>query len=345
MFGLHPYVTPWELQMLKLGRLEPGPRLPQHRIGDIVEAGLLDWMVDEFGMTIKRRQRRVYQGRAPLAANLDALETRELAPIDAKRVDYGNALFDQYGDDGTDEIPAYVTIQLHVQMMCVGHGSRHAYCVAMLGHSRIAVYRVERDDALCHLIETTVREWWQRHIVEEQPVPFVPTPAYDIVKRLRHREDGAIVQVDGELLSDLKRLTALKGQLDKSINEHKARVCIALDGARQGVADNGYRVEIKEVHRAGYTVGDTSYERLQVKEPQSERATKRIGSDGRSAGHPSISRTDETRVGVGSVEAHDAGSDCAGVSDILPAGSEVAGMHDALVAVVPDELHGNGIGT
>src|SRR5690606_993674 len=106
------------------------------------------------------------------AANLDGemchAETGESILIEAKVVGphAPRTERDQWGDDGTDQVPHRVLIQVHHQMLCTE--IKVAYVAALI-RSEFHLYRIERDEELCQSIAECNKRFWKDHVEPRIP--------------------------------------------------------------------------------------------------------------------------------------------------------------------------------
>jgi len=172
ILGLSPYKkTPGDIYFSKVYDL-PEDDAPEDFLttGNRLENPLLDFAADELGVSILRNQWRVADdgpGKGIFAAHPDAIIQGKPEGIEAK---YANAAMGQdYGEEGTDAIPAHVVVQAQHQMYAA-RLQKVWVPVALAGFSlEFKLFSVPRDDELIDQIVTKGMEWWNRHVVPKVP--------------------------------------------------------------------------------------------------------------------------------------------------------------------------------
>jgi len=139
---------------------------------------------------------------------------------------------DEWGDDGTDQVPQYVWTQLQTQILCCE--AQRGHMLLLLAHRGFAFrqYEIPRDDEMCELIEQVAAKWWQDHIVEGKP-PEATEDDYEsaapMLARWRPPNDPPIVKrlpprEYGRLLRDARDAYATRRFADRAATVAKARL-------------------------------------------------------------------------------------------------------------------------
>ena len=130
---------------------------------------ILDIYEEETGQSLTRYENVLTVSKVvpTIGASLDAQWTGgDMRPVDAKNVDRYQRQF--WGEQGTDDIPRHILIQIVVQMHVTD-----AECgdvAALFGGNTFGRYTVKRDRELEEIVLEQAGEWWERHIVKgEQP--------------------------------------------------------------------------------------------------------------------------------------------------------------------------------
>lgn len=179
IIGVDPWRNDADVQASKLYELADQPT-PAMQTGNRMESVLLDWAEEKLGLTLQRDVSVVAE-KLPLAANLDGL--CDDAVVEAKYV--GPTGADYWGDDGTDQVPDHVLVQVHHQMIV----SRRelAYVPAAIcryGGLSFEWFRVEFDPDIAGNLVEIETAWWERHIVQRMPCTGDP-PHLETLKRIR----------------------------------------------------------------------------------------------------------------------------------------------------------------
>lgn len=137
---------------------------------------------------------------------------------------------DDWGDEGTDEVPDQVLIQCSHQMYVMGW-VRVWVPVLMLTAFRDEwrMYCVNRNDKLCDTIAQQEIVWWNRHVVAREP-PTDEPPPIEVMKRL-HRQPQSLVMLgenDTEAVEEWLDAVQTRKVAQKDEDEAKAAVMALL---------------------------------------------------------------------------------------------------------------------
>jgi putative phage-type endonuclease len=258
ILGVDPYRSAADVWLEKTGKLDEWEGNEDTERGRLLEPAILDFAGEWIGKHFVRDQMIV----APdgiRAANCDGIASGFV--VEAKST--VNA--DEYGDQGTDQIPPRVNVQVHHQMHVAGPEYRVAYVPVLLpGYKRIEfrMYIVERNEPLADLIAQRCCEFWHWNVLTNvRPEQFYPS--LEVLKRIR-REPKTVVPVADVLVDDLIIAKAATKQA-KDDQETAERALLIAMGSAEGASYSSGLVTYLETKRKGYTVAETSYRTLRVK--------------------------------------------------------------------------------
>lgn len=211
VLGLSPWRTPLEVFLEKTGRAAPQAESLPMRIGKALEPVVLEAFSERTGLTVARRQERIYCPRFPWRwATVDAIAGDAL--VEAKT----SGEFAEWGDEGTDQIPRHYIVQVQHALACTG--LKLAYVPVLIAGREFRVYEIARDESIIEVVTEWEREFWAR-IERNDPPPL--TNANDV--RIRWPEDnGRIVVANEEDLlrvDGLRKLKADRDALEANIEE------------------------------------------------------------------------------------------------------------------------------
>jgi putative phage-type endonuclease len=182
LFGLDPFRSPADVFVSKVYELEKDEAYtPSKSIGNRYESVLLDYASDKLGREVIRTDTRFICEKHPIfACNLDGYiltkeQTWEI--VEAKTT----GMADEWGDEGTDEVPDRVLLQVQHQLLCTGWQVAHV--VVLLGKFGLAerMYRVERNEDLIQAIIDKGEDFWNNNVLAKIP-PSGEIKKPDIVK-------------------------------------------------------------------------------------------------------------------------------------------------------------------
>lgn len=195
--GLDPWKTRLEVYLDKLGQAPERVQTERMRWGQIVEAAILDWFVEQTGMKIRRLGLMRSIAYPWQLASLDA-EAEDGAVVEIKNTNYHRR--DEWEDD---QVADGAECQSQHYMGVVG--ATHAWVVAQIGGEPPVIRRVERDDAFIGDIRAAELELWQMVQARTAPPLEGGAAAERLVKRLYpHGIDGKTVQVDATFLAKIR---------------------------------------------------------------------------------------------------------------------------------------------
>lgn len=231
VLGLNRFKGPRDVWHEKIHRLGAHADAGEAALlGSLLEPVLIGRAVDE--CKIQRKRSNVWQTaeNGVMAATLDAKGVDaqgNTVIIEAKSSGLLNPMFDdeEWGRDGSDEVPDHVRIQCVAQLVCVPEASA-VIIPALLGNGiGYRQYRIDRDaegyPELIGDVEKLSVEWWNKHIVEERE-PNADPPNIETLRRI-DRTPGKTVHLDHDKVDAwLKAKEAAKAadeQAKKMLNE------------------------------------------------------------------------------------------------------------------------------
>lgn len=155
--------------------------------------------------------------------------------------------YDGWGDDGSDEIPAYIRAQVLWQMDTLGLTTAFVCCL-FLGTQQIRTYEIKYDAADVELMRAAALAFLIQLRCEEPP-PIDSHPATTTaLKRLHPKLDDTEATVPADVAEDYRwahqQLKAAKEQAQLADN----RIRDAMAGARVAVDDTGEKVCSRSIY-------------------------------------------------------------------------------------------------
>ena len=195
----------------------------QAQLGDYAEPGLVQFAVDELGLTdVRRNQFRVDSSNKILAANCDAI-CGEGVNVEAK----ATALWEHWGEPGTNEVPPYVMCQVQQQMGITG--ARVTVVPVQLpvyGRPTMLIFEVERDDPVIASLKELGLKFWADHIVAGTP-PEYCEPNDRTLRRILRLPDS-VMDLDPALYHRWQMLSKQRLALVKLEKKAKRAIEVAM---------------------------------------------------------------------------------------------------------------------
>ena len=196
ILGLNPWWNITDVFMEKTNRLivrDEAPSRPAD-FGSRIEPVLVQLAADTLGEEVEFNRRFTHPRDEYKSAQADGWLTRPGEIVESKAIGLWNRMFDtsEWGEEGTDEVPYMILVQvvwqLHVSGASAGHVS--ALLGGGLGHR---LYRVEYRAELAEEIEKRVERFWEDHVLTDTPPDM---PASISTYREVIREPESITEVD-----------------------------------------------------------------------------------------------------------------------------------------------------
>lgn len=187
---------------------------------------------------------------APFAVNLDGLLAADDAVIEAKR--RGDT--EEWGDEGTDQVPTDVLIQTQVQLavtsLVMGRPFEVAWVPVLLpGYATIEhrIYCVHRHDDLIAQILERAAKFWVDHVIPRRP-PEGAVPPLEMLKSMRRVPASVVPWGDSEaaLWAALDEAKAKRKSAAQDEEHLKRHVIDALRGAESATMPDGRLVTYLE---------------------------------------------------------------------------------------------------
>jgi len=213
---------------------------------------------------------------APLACSVDGISLDEpgvlieakttgiIAPVPPQ---YASA----YGEDGTDEVPYSVTIQVHHAFAVLEAQPnippiRQALVPVLIGGRGVRCYRIQRDEKLVRDLYALETVWWEDYVVGDRCPPDDP-PSLATLKRFERQPDLTPVRLDPVYVAELMQATDVHKQAGQNKEYLQRLVLTQLGDAELGeceIEGVPYRVTYKPTHRVGYFVEPTTFRTLRI---------------------------------------------------------------------------------
>jgi putative phage-type endonuclease len=261
--GLSPWRTAYDVWAEKTGRVEPKTDTPAMWIGRQLESALLDHAEKLLGKLI--RGARFAIQNTPIVAWPDAVVAKSTEPVEAKTTGLLYPATDDWGEEGTDQIPDYYVVQCLIQLEATGAEVCHV--PALVGQRGIKMYRVSANKDVQRMLVDACCEFWDKHVLADVP-PHDVYPSLDIASRLR-RVAGKVTQIADTLAVD--EWLAVKDQikqLEEREKELRQRILGLLGDAEVGQLPDGREITYFEQQRKEYVVPAATFRVLRVKTPK-----------------------------------------------------------------------------
>jgi len=211
--GVNPYKTPFQLWQEKTKKIEP-PDLsdnPHVKRGIRMEPIIRDWVKEDLGITIRKDNKTHFSKEYPfLYSHTDGFikGKKRIAEIKAPSIH----MLDQYGEEGTDEIPNYYLTQgLH--MMTVQPEIEGVDYFIQFPGLEIKQYALDRSDHMIENYTDAITRFWD-FVVHDTPPPPVNN---EDVSKIYATSNGQMMPWNSDVDSLIQKYIKIKRKhkLDK----------------------------------------------------------------------------------------------------------------------------------
>jgi predicted phage-related endonuclease len=162
-----------------------------------------------------------------------------------------------WGDDGSDEVPESVVIQVHHALAVLDAQPnvpviRQILIPALIGGRGFRCYRIERNDALVDQLFEMETDWWHQYVDGDRCPPDDP-PSMSTLRRQLRQADAPPRTVDNTYVVEWRAAKDVLKQAEKTEEFCRRLVIADLGDGEIGECAAG-RLTYRAVHRAAYMV-------------------------------------------------------------------------------------------
>lgn len=200
--GVDPWKTSTDVWIEKIHPLDDLKTNDALEMGNDFEHGLLVWASRELGVEFDENVPAISPDQPIMRANLDGKIKGKPLGLEAKVTSLG----DQWGTEGTDEVPERVIVQTQHQMFCAGLDTVYVpMLTAEYGRLVRKLYVVRRSDELIAAIVERGLAFWEDY-VKPRRMPSAFPPSLEVVKRIRRTHKP--VRVGSDLVANYEAASA-----------------------------------------------------------------------------------------------------------------------------------------
>lgn len=238
IMGFSRFANAYDIWLEKTDRVDPSKTTKDYqKAGTMFEEAVLKWWQEEsqVGELLTNVELRVLDINAPIIVHPDAILAEDGSPVEVKTEGLYGPIILPWGDEGTDEVPEYTLIQAHCHMMATQKDLCHI--PTFLGGRGYGYFFARRDPDIVKLITEQAVRFWHEHVLADKAPPEC-VPSLATINRIR-RIEGARVELADELVEHWNQAKELAKAAKKDVDEAKAAILAALDGAEMGVCSLG----------------------------------------------------------------------------------------------------------
>ena len=261
---LDPRKSAEDIRLEKLGRLIEKPPTDAMNAGTWFESGVLAYAAERLGEINTHPGPKAVEG-TPIVVNTDGLVLATGEPVEAKTTRlFGPttaANKEEWGEEGTDQVPSGVIIQATVHMMAWDRPVCHV--PVLIGGRGLLMYEIPRNVQIVDIIGTKAAEFWERNVLGDMPVEG-SAASLEVVKLLK-KEPNKIVAVNPAIVQAWLDAKEAEKETKEAMEQAQAAVLAALGDAEAGECGSLGAITYLSQHRKGYAVQETDYRVLRHK--------------------------------------------------------------------------------
>ncbi len=166
ILGLSKYCTPYELWSIKTGKMSP-PDLSKNEAvwwGIKMEPIIAERYEEETGEKLENKPETVYANDCDfMLCHPDRFVKGKDKIIEIKTARFNSS---QWGESGTDQIPAEYVIQVQHQLACVGFEEADLV-VYFKNLGKISIYTIKRNEQIISVIKEKIYSFWINNVVAD----------------------------------------------------------------------------------------------------------------------------------------------------------------------------------
>lgn len=246
VLGLSPWMRPIDVWRAKV----EGYSVPENAVmkrGRILEPAVAQFFAEETGAKLRESTTLRHPSLSWVLATPDRIATWPDGSdtlVELKTASL--SMRTEWGEPGTDEVPQQYLLQVAWTMAVTGLSLAHVG--VLIGGDEFRVYRLERDLELEAVLIERVGEWWERHVLREEPPELDGSDSTSRWLVSRYPRDTApLLDATPEVDEIFSRLCAAelaeetaKRDADFARNELKALI-----GSASGIQGAGWRATWK----------------------------------------------------------------------------------------------------
>lgn len=225
VMGMSPYKTPYELWMIKTGRMEEEAILDEKRLRlrHAHEETIAQEYAIQKNVKLEKMEDTIFHKDLPfMLCHLDRVVSGQRKIVECKSA--SGFMRNMWGMGGSDEAPLHYILQVQHQLACSGYDD--ADIAALIDIDDYRIYPMPRNEKIIEKIEYECEKFWHKNVLADVPPP--PTCRNDL-KLMYPANNGKFIEATLDVMSvinvfnnfktDIKNLESEKEKVEKEIIE------------------------------------------------------------------------------------------------------------------------------
>ena len=180
ILGLDKFRNAYDVWLDKTNRADDSDKFKSYiEAGTFFEYGVISWSETKLGPI--RRNVELILEEFHMIVHLDGQVISTGNPVEAKTAGMFGPLVEDFGEDGSDQLPDRILIQCHCHMICSEHDICHV--PVFIGGKGFRMFEVGKDKVISDTILEAALDFWD--CVENDTPPENITPSLEFVKRIK----------------------------------------------------------------------------------------------------------------------------------------------------------------
>ncbi len=228
ILGLSPWRTPLDVYLEKVGEAPPSTDNAAMYWGRVLEDVLAEEYARRTGAKLRRVNRTLVHRQHPfIIGHVDREVVAHERGPGILEVETAGRRTDDWGDEGTDEVPEHYLAQVQHYLGVTGR-SWADVAVLFLGERQFRIYHVQRDDELVEALVPEEVRFWREHV--EPRVPPDPKTLEEIRLRWPRHEPGKVAVAPPDVVAAAEQLAALRAEM-KALEAREKELLAAIQKA------------------------------------------------------------------------------------------------------------------
>jgi len=243
VMGVSPWASPMDIYLTKIGEKETEVTEPMNW-GTRLEAAIADEFAERNKVDLRRMGFRQHKDAPWFCGHLDRKVQGKNELVEIKTTGIWGR--DEWGEEGTDNIPRHYIVQVQHYMRLTGYPIAHV--AVLIGGNEYRQYLVEEDHELQQMIFDADMAFWHDHVLPRVPPQIDGSDAATayILKKHPRETDGLREATEEEviLLGCLRNTIKEKKLTEDQLKDYQNQIKAAI-GDAEGIFSNGNKVTWK----------------------------------------------------------------------------------------------------
>jgi|HubBroStandDraft_2_1064218.scaffolds.fasta_scaffold98447_2 putative phage-type endonuclease len=215
VMGMNPYTTPYELWMIKTGRMEENTILTEERLRlrNAHEETIAQEYAFRNNVKLRRANNTIFHKQLPfMFCHLDRVVTGQKKIVECKTA--SGFMRSAWGQHKSDDAPLHYMLQVQHQIACSEYDD--ADIASLIDVDDYREFPQGKNEKVIAKIEDACEKFWVENVLKDIPPP--PTTRGDL-KLMYPFNDGNFIEATPEILNIIDAIHTVKEEIKHSETE------------------------------------------------------------------------------------------------------------------------------